>query len=206
MRIARHTRLALACLLAAAALPAAAESMGTAPRSSYVELGYADTTWYDESLDGYAIKGLLSMGDSFYLLVDFTSATLDAPGSDIELQPLNVALGYRKGVSPSTDVIAEAGLMTVETKFRDQTFSNDGWRVAAGVRSALGSRFDLEAKAMFSEVEEFDSILGAQVGLVFNINETWALTASHTVNAVDFAIIGDDGALDISSLGVRASY
>jgi hypothetical protein len=207
MRLTRPTRLALASLLAAAALPAAAqEAAATAPRSSYVELGYADTTWYDESLDGYAIKGQIAFTDAFYMLVDYSSGTLDTPAGDIELQPFNVGLGYRHAVAGSTDLILEAGSLSVETKFQDQTFSNTGWRAAAGVSAALGTRVDIEAKAMVSSVEEFDSIVGGQVALAFNINATWAVTARHTVNAVDFSLIGDDGALDITSVGVRANF
>lgn len=189
----------LFALALAAALPFSAQAAEL--NYTYVEAGYSEISAndLDADTDGFAIKGSMAFNDNFYGYVDYADYDFDGV---LKVSPTSLGVGYNKTLGKSnTDFIAEVSYIGMNTKLLDDDFHNDAYRVAVGVRSAVSKHVELEAKAVHTTVENFDSTVGVTVGGLFKFNETWGITASYNYNAFNL-----DTDFDTWQVGVRASF
>lgn len=180
----------LIALVLAAALPVAAQASDL--DYSYVQAGYSSTDVEGINFDGWAIKGSVAFGQSFYGVVGYENGSK----SGVDLNQTHVGLGYHHGLSENTDLFGEVHYV------RDEVlgFDDNGWGVAGGVRSMLGQNFEATAKLTYADVNDFGAGWGAGVSGVYHFTKTWGAYASY-----DYA---DRDGTDLKTwgVGVRASF
>lgn len=220
-------QLVLATLLAAAPFAAPAQALSY----TYVEAGYAnlgrDLATYtvgstvitdpdDSKAGGYFVGGSFAVADSFYLFASYASGddTIEIDESipwlglgpfsfpaDVEASQLIGGVGYRYGLSDTTDLLAEVAAVNTEFETDDvfgRTVSLDGTdpRVSVGIRSAVGESVELWAKANYTDSDLYESEFGGTLGLQFKVTQHVGIVGEYE---------GGDGYSQYM-LGVRASF
>lgn len=183
----KRSLMALALL---AALPVAAQASGL--DYSYLQAGYSSSRLAGVDFDGWNLKGSVAFGETFYGVAGYETGSK----SGVDLDQTQVGLGYRHGVSDTTDLFGEASYV------RDHVtgFSDNGWSVAGGVRSMVAPNVELNGKVTYTDVNNFGKGWGAGVGAVYRFNKTWGAFASYDYSDRD----GTD--LKTWGIGVRASF
>lgn len=191
--------LSLAILLACAPFAASAGELSY----NYVEVGYSESELSDSGVsisgDGYAIKGSMAIGDKFYGAIGMHQDKLDG---DNGVEPWELTGGYRHSIKEGTDFNAEISYIGVNSELFGDDFHNDGYRVAAGIRSEVSEHIELGAKATWTTVENMDDLLGVNLNAQVKFNETWGIYGQYHFNEYNF--LGAD--LDNWQIGVRASF
>lgn len=190
--------LSLAIALACAPFAASAGELSY----NYVELGYSESTLKtgsgDFDGDGYAFKGSMGFGDKFYGAIGVHDDSLDSDS----LEPWELTGGYRTQLAEGTDFVAELSYIGVNSEVFGDEYHNDGYRAAAGVRSAIGDHVELGGKVTWTDVENMDDVVGANVNIHVKFNQTWGVYGQYHYNEYNF--LGAD--LDNWQIGVRASF
>lgn len=190
--------LSLALLLACAPFAASAGELSY----NYVEVGYSDTTLsaggFDVDTDGYAIKGSMAFGEKFYGAIGMHKDSVDSD----DLEPWELTGGYRHGLNDNTDFVAELSYVGFNSRIFGDNYHNDGYRAAAGVRSAVGEHVELGAKITWTDIENMDDVVGVNLNAQVKFNETWGVYGQYHYNEYNF--LGADA--DNWQIGVRASF
>lgn len=190
--------LSLALVLACAPFAASAGELSY----SYVEAGYSKTNLDvgigDIDADGFAIKGAMAFGDKFHGAIGMHKDTVE--GED--LAPWELTGGYHHTLGKGTDLIAEASYIGFNSRLGGENFHNDGYRAAVGVRSAIGSHFELGGKVTWTDIENMDDVVGANVNAQVKFNQTWGIYGQYHYNEYNF--LGADASN--WQIGVRASF
>ena len=216
----KRSLLSLALL---AALPFSANAADI--NYNYVEADYASSHLSGTTADGYNFKGSAAFGDHWYgnfsygqvnksnidtdLVVD--SVPLNA---DFDLSNTIVSLGYHLPVSDNVDFFTELGYVRTAlgidiSGYGDLSDSGNGYRVAGGVRAMLGDRFEGSFNLNYQDVGDAGDGVGAGVGGIFHVNDTWGITANYDYvprNSIDFGTVEVDETINTWSVGVRASF
>lgn len=203
----------LLALVLAAALPLSAQAADGPSELSYTyfEADYvsAEVAGIDD-MDGLALRASAGFADNWYASGSWTRVSkgdvdLGIP-VDIDFDQMVLGVGFHTAISDRGAFIAEAAWVrnTFEIENNSIPASGDdgfdGWRVSAGVRGLLGTRFEGEAKARYSDYENVDGGFGGEINGIFFVNQTWGITAGWAHDD-----LGDD---EVSQwkVGVRASY
>jgi Ax21 family sulfation-dependent quorum factor len=189
----KRSLIALALL---AALPVCAQAGELS--YSYVEADYTQADAEVIDTDGYGLKGSFGFADNFYGFADYSRYHFD---SSLSVEPMELGVGFHKGAN-GTDFIAEVSFIGMNSEILGDDYHNDAWRGSVGVRSALGEHVEVQAKAIYTTVENFDDTFGLHVGGQYKFNKTWGLTAGYTYNAFNFL----DVDADTWNVGLRASF
>lgn len=188
----------LIALALAAMLPLSAQAGEI--KYSFIEAGYASSDFFDETFDGYALKGSIEFGGNFYGSLSYRD--VDNNDFDVQFDETVLNLGYHHSLSDKADFIAEIGYVRVGTDLGSfGSDSSDGYRVAAGFRGLMAPKFEGEIKGYYTDINDLgDAEFGVTLGSVFHINQTWGITASYDYTKFLDENIGTWG------LGVRASF
>ena len=185
----------LIALALAAALPLSAQASELS--YNYVEADYASTHAYDTTLDGYKLKGSVSFSDNFYGVGSYGKVSKDS----IDFEEGTIGVGYRHAISDKANW--ESELSYVQDNVDVGSFfdnDDDGYRVSTGVRGMLGPKFEGNVSVNYTDVNDFGSGVGANVGGMFHINDTWGITAAYDYSN------RDNTDLNTWTLGARASF
>ena len=185
--------LPLALLLACAPFTASAGELNY----NYVEAGYSKTHFDGFNIDGYAAKGSMAFNDQFYGAIGVHQDNEQGE----YLEPWELTGGYRHGLSDNVDLVAEASYIGFNSKLGSTRYHNDGYRAAVGVRTALGKHFELGAKATWTDVENMNSVVGANVEALVKFNQTWGIYGQYHYREYNFFRNANNW-----QLGVRASF
>lgn len=189
-------RTILAAGLFSAALTANASDLDY----NFVEGSYNKVDVEGESFDGFGIKGSYAFNDSFYGFAGYQQNDDDA----LELSETTIGLGFRKALNAKTDWTNEVSFVSNDIDLSAVAGigggSENGYRVATGVRSLLTDKFELNGNLNYTDVSNFGNGIGAGVGAIYHVNNTWGLTANYNYGQRDDVEINNWG------VGVRASF
>jgi opacity protein-like surface antigen len=203
----------LFALALAAALPMSAQAADDGVSFTYVEADYvnADVPGLD-SMNGFAARGNVGFAEHWYgtaswSKVDKGDVDLGFPEGpvDIDFEESTIGVGFHTAIATRTQFLAELAYvnerLNVEIpSYGNGTDSTHGYRASAGLRAMLGSRFEGEVKAHYTDLNDIDSGFGGEINGMFAINPTWGITAGWQTD--DYG--GDN--IDQWKLGVRASF
>lgn len=185
----RYSFCALALLLA---IPAAAER----PSFNYVEAGYQevdlDVSGLDVDGDGWFVSGSFEIGDDWFAFIGYSDTGFDF---NVDLTQLNVGLGWRTGISDSTDVFASAAYIDAEVDAPGVSgFDDSGYGVSVGIRSNVTDLIELYGAIAYSDLG--DGADGTEVGggILFNVTDAFAVGLGAST---------DD---DVTAYGVNARF
>ena len=185
-------RTVLAIVLSAAALSAQASDINY----NYVQGTYGEVDLEGADLDGFGIDGSIKFNDSFYGIAGYEK--YDDNG--VDLSEITAGVGFIKSVSDKTDWVSELSFVRNKTDFGFGSFSDNGYRVATGLRGMVSDKFELNGKVSYTDVGDFGNGFGASVGAVYHVNDTFGITAGY-----DYAD-RDNADLDGWNVGARISF
>ncbi len=165
----KRTLLALA--LSAAAISAQASDINY----NYVQGNYGEIDIDGAKLDGFGIEGSYKFNDNFYGFAGYDK--FDKNGAS--LSESNLGFGYAKSISDKTDWISELSFVRNSVDIGFGNFSDNGYRVATGLRGMVSDKVELNGKVSYTDVGDFGNGFGAGVGAVFHVNDSFGLTAGY---------------------------
>lgn len=148
---------------------ATAVALFTLPGISQAQFNYTaiDLSYVDVELDvgpgtidgdGFSIGGTYEIADSFFIGGSYEDASLDF---NIDAELMEVGGGYFHTLNDDLDFIATFSYVDIELSSGGFSGDDDGLALGAGVRTALGESFEVEAML---EYIDFDSG-GSDTGL-----------------------------------------
>lgn len=147
---------------------------------NFVEAGYAQAGEYGlgEDFNGYGLRGSVAIADNWYLVGDYynTDATITvfvSVDNDIDIYDLGV--GYRHGLSDKTDFFVDVAYSNIEMSNSFTSFDDSGYRVRAGFRGQLASKFEGSIAAVHRDFGDFGDDTALQLGGLIEFNETIGL-------------------------------
>ncbi len=166
------------------------QAMADTPSFSFVEGGYVSNLGGSFDFDGFEIKGTMEISDNLYMSGSYTKTNIDSPLFDLDIDLVALGLGYKTDISDVSTLFAEADYVKFDSSFNGFG-AQDGYRLAAGIRSNVLGDVELKAVGYYQDVRGSDSFL--QVGAAYNFSES---AAAYLNIDSDF----DDSSF---SLGVR---
>ena len=187
-------KVSLFALALAAALPLSAHADDL--KYNFIEADYASTHAFSTNLDGYKVKGSAAFGDDFYGTADYSRVSKNGG----HLEEGSLGIGYRHAISDKANWESELSYVNDKVSGGGFSFSDNGYRIQTGLRGMLAPRFEASVNVNYSDVSNFGNGLGAGVGGMFHINDTWGITGGYDYSK------RDSTNLNTWTLGVRASF
>ena len=180
-------------LLAAPAAFAADDISYTFAEVDYL-LVEPDIDGFDvEGDDGLGLSGSLHVTDHFYLFGNYQTGEVDSGiFDDIDVDLFDLGLGWRMGLGPNLDVLAEAAWARAEVG----QFDDNGAELKVGLRFAATDSIELGAKLGYAD---FGDNLDGGFG---EFNLLWKFNRVLGVNVL--ADIGEDS--ETYGVGLRATF
>lgn len=165
------------------------------PSYSYIQLGNSKMQFDDLDIDleGYEIKGKLSLSDNFYFNYEKTS--MDARGVEVEIK--DIGLGYRSMISSETDLFVQLDRSYYELDARFRTFDRDedGYRASIGIRHMITDKLEFKVAYQYLDINETTSDIYV-IGVDYQLTENLSLYADYK----------DEADFDHLGLGVRFKF
>lgn len=190
-------------LIAAAALlalPALAQAQQSVGRLSYT---YGDARLVIQDPDnGDDFTGVRVAGAAQFQHNLFVTGAITTVGSDnVDIDTLDLGLGFRHPIAADTDFVAGAGLIWADVDTPGNGGDDDtGLSLLGGVRSLVGPQFELGGYASYAEVFGDGDITLTGEGLL-HLTPQWSLAGSLGFSD-DFTILTVGGRYNF---GGRAS-
>ena len=139
-------------LLLVTALSASFSTLAKSPDWDYVELGYASVDINDiseVSPTGISIGGSKLVGENIFLVGRYSKLSDDFQGVDLDIDQSSLGLGYRYGVTDTTDLYAVVSYEYLKAKASSGDINaeedDNGNGFTAGVRSRLTNSIEVDA-------------------------------------------------------------
>jgi len=160
----------VAVALATTALAPVAAVAG--PGYDYVEVAYVSINLDNgPTLDGFGIGGSFSINEQFHVVGQYGNASK----SPLTLTETAVGLGYRLGMSDTTDFVVRAGWVQGRVKITNLgSASDNGWFAQAGFRSMLSNQFELNGFVTHADASGSETSL--DLGGVYHFNQQFGAT------------------------------
>ncbi len=125
--------------------------------ASYIQADIDDLDELD--LTGLGIAGSALLGENFVLFAGYSSISDDFLGYDIEVNGTSVGLGYRFGMSETTDFILNVSYENSEGCFDGDCVDDNGYGALVGIKSRLSEKIELSASAQHIDVSGSETAL-----------------------------------------------
>lgn len=177
----KKTILASALLLAVGSAHAA-ESV----RWDSVSLAYQSVDVDGDKLTGFGVSATKLLGTNVFIGAGYSSVSDDVEllGSimDLDFNSLSVGLGYRHGITGTTDVFGAVSYQDfeIEASYQGQSVSesDSGYGLEAGVRSLVTHQLELGASLMYTDVGD-ESETGFKLSATLHLTEHLSLGAGY---------------------------
>ncbi len=169
-------------------------AIADAPNYTFVELAYS-TGDLDVSVggigsvdideDGVELEGSVSLlDDRLWLVGSYTDLSGDEAGIDLDVETIGLGVGWI--FKPGEATTIDASVIYREDELSAIGLSGDvsGPGVAVGVRSNVSDLIEIFGRLGYLE-DDYEGAITADLGLVFNINERWGITAAYEWLDVD---------------------
>jgi len=187
-------KLSLIALTVAAALPLSAHASDL--NYNYVEADYASTHAFGTTLDGYQAKGSAAFNDNFFGTASYGRVSKNGG----HFSEGTVGLGYRHAISDKANWDSILSYVNDDAGAGGNSASDNGYRIQTGVRGMMAPRFEANANVNYTHVSNFGNGVGAGVGGMFHVNDTWGITGGYDYSK------RDSTHLNTWTLGLRASF
>jgi len=174
-------------LLAAAAL-SSAQAFAASPKWDLVELDYvkADIDDTDIEPDGFSIMATKLVTDNVFITGSFSALSDDVFGVDVDLDTLNLGVGYKHSLTESTDWYGTLSYVDVKAEgtlgSNSASVDESGFGIATGVRSMMTEQFELAGEISYVDIDDADETTFAVKGYYY-VTEQVALSAGYSVSS-----------------------
>jgi hypothetical protein len=174
----KKTLLALALMTGLAATSANASELSY----SFVEAGYTNLGDLDstaDDFDGFNLRGSVELGESFYILGDYTTTSSTFPGGfDANFDTYSLGFGFHHSISDKADIFGDVSYLNGSIDIETTTGADDdGYRARFGFRGALSDKFEGTIGVTHYDLGEFGSDTSLLLGGQLKFNDTWGAVA-----------------------------
>ena len=195
-------QLASIFILASASLASSSLLAEESPQWSYFE-GSIESVSLDDAGSlkpfGFGLSASHLLSDNIFIDGSYIRLHDDVGGQDWDITNLDLNIGYRHGVSETTDLYASVGYLSLDVElhssFGNADSNDDGKSFKVGTRSRLTEQFEVD---LFAAHEKYSDFSDNQFGISghYYINDQLAIGAGVKTN-------GDD---QQTSLSIRYAF
>lgn len=190
-----------AVLVSALLLSFGSVQAAESPRWDNASISYQSIDVDSEKLTGFDISGSKLISEDFFIVGSYGVASddIEVYGSnfDLDYKTLSVGVGYRYGISQSSDFFGVVSYEDVEVEvsssFGSDSVSDNGYGLAVGVRSMLSEQFELTGAIQYIDIADGSETAFA-VSALYNFSEQLSAGVGYSK--------GDD----VDTLSVSAVY
>ncbi len=158
------------------AAPAMAEGLSY----SYLQGGYQrvelDDSFFDIEGDGFGIGGSFDFGNSVYAFAGYSVADFDF---GIDLDELDVGIGYHVGVAENTDFVASIAYVRVEAEASGfGSVDDSGFGAAIGLRSMVTQRLELSGSLNYVDLDDSGDVTSICGAAWYDVSDVVAIGAN----------------------------
>ena len=140
----------------AAALLLAAPAMADGLNYSYLQGGYQrvelDDDFFDVDGDGFGIGGSYDFGNNVFAFAGYSMADFDF---GVDVDELNVGVGYHIGIAERTDFVASIAYVSVEAEASGfGSVDDSGIGASVGLRSMVSDRLELSGSLNYVDLDD----------------------------------------------------
>ncbi|QCZ92625.1 porin family protein [Salinimonas iocasae] len=163
-----------------------AQTFSNGPTWDFVEAGYSKADVDDIDIfepSGINLEGSVSVGENFFVNGAYRNLSDEEMTVELELSQLSLGVGYRYGMTKSTDLFAAVSFenLNAEAKLDGDSFvegDENGFGVAIGVRSMVIDQLELSAQVKQIELDE-TSTTGFEAGINYYFTPALAIGATY---------------------------
>lgn len=177
----KNKSLALTTILFAT-LSVSTISIAKSPSWNNIGVGYVSVDIEDSNFEptGFTLLGSKLINDNVYLHGNYRLVSEDVNNNDVELSTLNLGLGVRHGLDETTDLFGQISYLNAEIEVGNFSDDENGYSLAAGVKSMLSDNFEVMVKATRDSLDgESETAFG--IGASFYLNEKVSIGAGYQI-------------------------
>ncbi|MDT0584343.1 porin family protein, partial [Brumicola blandensis] len=144
---------------------------------------------------GFGLKGSYLLTDNIFIDGKYRFLTDDVDGSDFDITNFDINIGYRYGITRTTDIYGSIGRRSINVEVNDFEADDDGTVYKVGTRARLSDEIEVDASLAHERFGDFSDNTLSLSGHYY-LNEQLALGAGVSTN--------DDG--EQLSVSVRYSF
>ncbi|MEM7364763.1 MAG: outer membrane beta-barrel protein [Pseudomonadota bacterium] len=120
------------------------DAYGDGPSYDFVAVGYSqiDIDGFNDNPSGFGLQGSFSLSEDFFASLQFTSAGVTILGTDVDLDQMDLQLGYKREVADNTDFVVRFGWVDVSAETLGISVDDNGFSLGVGWRSILSDGFE----------------------------------------------------------------
>jgi hypothetical protein len=177
----KNKSLALTTILFAT-LSVSTISIAKSPSWNNIGVGYVSVDIEDSNFEptGFTLLGSKLINDNVYLHGNYRLVSEDVNNNDVEISTLNLGLGVRHGLDETTDLFGQISYLNAEIEVDNFSDDENGYSLAAGVKSMLSDNFEVMIKATRDSLDgESETAFGIDAS--FYLNEKVSIGAGYQI-------------------------
>lgn len=120
------------------------------PSFNLVEVGYSDI----EDMKGFSIRGSVEVSDLIYVKGDYSARTEEEDGApDFDANTSLFGVGAKFALGDTTALYTEAQYRNVDVEISNKSDSEDGYALAAGVRSMIADKTEFYGEIAHVDID-----------------------------------------------------
>ena len=166
----------LPTLVVSLAMFLAAPAIADSPSYNFVQANYQSVNLdlgggSDVDGDGFGLGGSFEVGDSMFVFASYATTGFDF---DVDLNQLQVGLGYHAGLTDNTDFFATLAYVAAEVEVPGDSADDSGYGAAIGVRSHVSDLIQLIGEVAYVDFGNGgETAVGGSIW--FNLTDSFAL-------------------------------
>ena len=151
---------------------------------SYLEAGYAnvDIDDFDEDVDGFVLRGSFEVGESVFLFAGYNDFGTTISGIDIDFTDFNMGVGYAWPISSTASLYGKLSYVNAEVEALDESFDDDGYGLAVGVRGRVAASVELEGYVSYVDLSDLGDNTAFGGALLYYFTPQFAVGAEVVVD------------------------
>ena len=144
---------------------------------NFVQATYGQIDFDEFGLDGdgFGIGGSVALSDSFHLFGAYTTADMDL---GIDLNQIELGLGYNAPISETVDVVASLAYVSSELEAGGFSVDDDGYGLGVGLRAMLTPSFEVDGGISYVDMGDGGDDVGFGAGFLYHFTEQFSAGAS----------------------------
>jgi predicted porin len=159
---------------------------------------------------GFRVEGSVSNNQPMFLRVSFARNKYSSGSDNLRFTNASAGLGGHLALGTSMDVIGiisyESVKMTPHIAYspRDTSAARSGMGLTAGLRGAVGPKFEWTASARYRDMQKIDPIIGFTIGANYLLTPALAVAVDASHEKFDKSTL--DANESIVAVGVRYNF
>lgn len=123
---------------------------------NYLDVGYArvDIDDINEEADGFQLRGSAEVTKNIFIFSNYSDLTADVEGFDVDVSEFDLGVGYAVPVGAASSLYGKLSYVNAEAEFLGISVDDDGYGLAAGLRTRPTTNFELEGYVDYVDLSD----------------------------------------------------